>query len=218
MALSPRGQGLELVVVGTGRCGTKFVAKFLTSAGLPCAHEAFFSWRGLRGLERRIAQHKFVAESSWLAVPFLNCDLLKDAVIVHLVRHPKPVMESWLRDPPERIRRYDDFRLRHLAGLADHEREIDKAACRYVGWNEMIERQNRDCVRFRIEDDPAGLLRQLSARRLVDLNTLDIRFLFDDRKCNHRRGTPVEVRLVDVGLNLREELIDMSARYGYGWG
>jgi hypothetical protein len=70
---------LKLVLTGTGRCATGFYAKFLTSAGATCGHERFFGVGGLEAaLDVLAAGHWVgtVAESSWLAAPFLDSEPL----------------------------------------------------------------------------------------------------------------------------------------------
>ena len=65
---------LRVVVTGTGRSGTGFAARWLTSAGIPCGHEAFFSHRGYdKALVRLDLKYpELAAESSWMAAPYLD--------------------------------------------------------------------------------------------------------------------------------------------------
>ena len=90
---------LKLIATGTGRCGTRFVSKLLTSAGLTCGHERFFDFNGLDFAKEQLANHWYgtYAESSWCAAPFLSDETLKDAFLVHLVRHPKTYIGSLLK-------------------------------------------------------------------------------------------------------------------------
>lgn len=79
--------GLELLVVGSGRSGTGYVARTLTAAGFPCSHEGRWSPAGV--VDPR------PAESSWLAVPHL--DEVPDEVPVVLVwRDPVAVVRSFV--------------------------------------------------------------------------------------------------------------------------
>lgn len=84
---------MNFIVTGSGRCGTTWLSRLLTVAGIPCGHESVFhpdteavisdiggpDWRGFR------------ADSSWQAVPFLE---RFDYPVVLLVRHPLDVVNS----------------------------------------------------------------------------------------------------------------------------
>jgi hypothetical protein len=78
---------IDLLITGTGRCGTQFMAEWLTRSGVPCGHEAVFSYRGYT------SQPDLVADSSWLAVPYLG---LVTCRIVHIVRNPLDVVRSFM--------------------------------------------------------------------------------------------------------------------------
>lgn len=116
---------LELLVVGTGRSGTGFLSKVLTEAGLPCSHEGRFGPRGL-------IESDDPAESSWLAVPYLEV-LSVPTVLVW--RDPIAVVRSLLGirffETPGP---YRDFALRHepdLEGLP-----VVRAALEWwIRWN-----------------------------------------------------------------------------------
>ena len=135
---------LRLIAVGTGRCGTQFVSKLLTSAGLTCGHERFFDWHGLEWAKEQLRYHWMgtFAESSWCAVPFLEDETLKDAFLVHLVRHPKTYIGSLLKiwQPGQPHTPYTNFAMRYCEELRqwDHDR-VTWAALRWVRWNQKIE-------------------------------------------------------------------------------
>lgn len=79
----------HLLIVGTGRSGTGYVAQLLTLAGLPCTHEGVYHPDSVLGLEPIIWQGD--AEASWLAVPALP---LRDTTTVLVLRHPLAVVRS----------------------------------------------------------------------------------------------------------------------------
>lgn len=202
---------LKLVLTGTGRCATGFYARYLTSAGITCGHERFFGVGGLEGALDVLGKHwtGTVAESSWLAAPFLASAPLNDALVVHLVRHPRLVLASWLRVPPETTPAYAEFANRHLPEMARY-RGIDRLAYRYVAWNRLIEEQvaGRDALRFDVGREPAELLEELAEFGL-ESNREE---LFDDRHYNTKQGPAPRLRLSDVkDARLREALA------GYGW-
>ncbi|MHC4544183.1 MAG: glycosyltransferase family 2 protein [Planctomycetota bacterium] len=199
---------LKLVLTGTGRCATGFYARFLTSAGIVCGHERFFSVGGLEAALETLGKHwtGTIAESSWLAAPFLDSEPLEDALVIHLVRHPKLVIESWLRVPPETTPVYAEFAIAHLPEL-NHYSGIDRLAYRYVAWNKLIECQV-DALRFDVSREPIELLDKLAELGLESNRER----LFDDRTHNAKHGPSIQVHLCDVkNARLREALA------GYGW-
>jgi len=113
---------LKLIITGTGRCGTVFMARFLTSAGIPCGHECIFTPLGLEEAKIRLSNpdkrelshcssydvltgkknpewinlKSIVAESSYMSAPFLNNPILKNVSTIHLMRHPLDVISSFV--------------------------------------------------------------------------------------------------------------------------
>lgn len=112
---------LKYLVTGTGRCGTVFFARLLTSLGIPCGHEVIFDYRGWDTAQLRlkgesplqlsyvsIAKYDFgkwlplpewlpdlsviQAESSYMAAPFLSRTNIPS---VHVVRNPIRVVTSF---------------------------------------------------------------------------------------------------------------------------
>jgi len=111
---------LRYVVAGTGRCGTVFVAKLLTSLGVPCSHEGIFNSFDIKNAidilrgEKKVTPSdisckegnwispgeldRVSAESSYMAAPFLDSSVLKCAKVVHLIRNPLKVISSFCLD------------------------------------------------------------------------------------------------------------------------
>lgn len=106
---------LRLVITGTGRCGTQYVRAVLEAAGVECTHEHAFGPEGPR--ETPVA----AADSSWLAVPFLDTlDRSRTALAV-TYRPPEAVISSYrrlrfLEDPIHRP--FSSFALRHVPNMA----------------------------------------------------------------------------------------------------
>jgi hypothetical protein len=115
---------LKYLVTGTGRCGTVFLARFLTSVGTPCGHESIFGPEGLDLAKYRLSGlstpclsycsknilkggkweplpdwiteiEKIQADSSYLAAPFLQESCLENCKKIHLVRDPIKVIHSF---------------------------------------------------------------------------------------------------------------------------
>src|SRR4051812_29049625 len=102
---------LLFVIVGTGRCGTVYFAQLLNAIGIPCSHERVFTNKGLAhaksvmgqgGDNSEVAKYSglkptknIIAESSYMATPYLDHFILKDATIIHAVRNPLDVILSF---------------------------------------------------------------------------------------------------------------------------
>lgn len=154
-AIASRGRRLilgqpEFVVVGTGRCGTGYVASVLNEVGIRCGHEDVYGPDGVHP-SRRLR-----GDASWLAAPSL--DHFR-GVVWHLVRHPIAVVQSFLhlgffRTEPWDV--YKDYAARFVPFSAD---ELDTAIRWYVEWNRRCEAVAD--FRCQLEDIEPGL-RQLA--------------------------------------------------------
>jgi len=143
---------LYSIITGTGRCGTSYAAKLLTEAGMQCTHERVWGFH-----DADWENPEEPAESSWVAAPFLNGPLAKDARVIHLVRHPKHVIESLVRtnffdeNTGRRDWPYTQFVYDRMPDLLNMESQIDRAAAFYVRWNRMIEDSRPDATRVPVE-------------------------------------------------------------------
>lgn len=189
---------LKYLVVGTGRSGTVFMAKLLSSIGLPCVHEAVFSYDGLESSLSRLGGEKplrlsemskmasvidedndvswfkkpedqlnIVAESSYMAVPFLDHEALDDVTVIHVVRHPMRVINSFIsksglnyfQDRCWKDRGYEvyhNFISKHLPRILEFKTPIERAAIYWADWNKMIQSKigNKKYMLYRIESSP----------------------------------------------------------------
>jgi glycosyltransferase involved in cell wall biosynthesis len=229
--MSDKLHRLKLIATGTGRCGTKFVSKLLTSAGLKCGHETFFNYNGLEWAKETLRNHWYgtEAESSWCAAPFLDDETLKDAFLVHLVRHPKTYIGSLLKIwPPGRAHTpYTEFAQSICPELREWNRDcVTWAALRWLRWNQMIESQiwkrqietgSRRFWTFKIEDSPHALVTGLMLRKILTAEQIQ-QDLFDNRKANTQiKGPAYPVRLDDIDPGIREEMLELAKAYGYEW-
>ena len=113
---------LKYIVTGTGRSGTVYMARLLTSVGILCGHETIFDYCGIAGAKKRLEEQerlrlsiassitydkstgefnhvdwhpdvqRIVAESSYMSAPFISDELINGAKIIHAVRHPVHVV------------------------------------------------------------------------------------------------------------------------------
>jgi hypothetical protein len=109
----------EFIITGTGRCGTVFLAKLLTSLGKKCGHESIFNYDDDDTIINRlitwtnfdisetsinncegdwIDKNTIIADSSYIAASFLCHPLLVDIPVIHIVRDPLKVIRSFIYD------------------------------------------------------------------------------------------------------------------------
>lgn len=77
----------RFVITGCGRSGTGFYSNLMKENGINCGHESYISLRGPKSFN-------FVAESSWLAVPFL-ASIPDNYYIIRTLRDPFKVIKSF---------------------------------------------------------------------------------------------------------------------------
>jgi hypothetical protein len=233
---------LLYLVVGTGRSGTVYLARLLTSVGIPCSHERIFNGNDIDdsvrilsgdGQSSACSSHcglddsmQPVAESSYMAVPFLDHPLLTDCAIVHVVRDPLHVIRSFLNhirffrdDCGERARPAEQFIRRHLPHLNFLPDAVSRACYFYLRWNQMIEESiaGRRYILHPIESSPSALLAFLGVDPSVTV--------FHDPTCNAYTKWPdhmrVESQLPDVrdeeikACFLWKEVATLAGKYGY---
>jgi hypothetical protein len=188
--LQPIGRKkLNFVVVGTGRCGTVYFAKLLSEIGLPCGHERIFGPRGLDqaiqamkkgGEDSMIAQecghavggNHVLADSSYMAVPYLDHKLLSNAVIIHAVRNPFDVILSFhnkLQYFRECNSVWERFINSHMPEIMTYKKSIMRSCCYVLKWNQWIERLSieRRYIRVRLEHDTNMLLDYLKVPTIL---------------------------------------------------
>lgn len=165
---------LPFIVVGTGRCGTVSCAKLLTAVGIPCGHEKIFGPRGMANKTNSDVSiecglknvQSIMADSSYMAVPFLKHTILIDAIIIHVVRNPIDVILSfhnklqyWTSD---NLNIWEKFISSHIPEIFNYKTPLEKNCYYVVKWNKWIQEQaSKKYFRIRIEKDCEGLLKRL---------------------------------------------------------
>lgn len=204
---------LSCVVTGTGRCGTVYFSKVLTSSGIPCTHEGIFDHCGIEETIKRLKENKtfksshisqnvtrndsklgiewpseinrvyLKADSSYMAAPYLDHKCLKDTKIIHLVRHPMKVINSFVvgfhyfyeesYNCP-----YHNFIFRFFPEIKKAPDPVSRAALYYIKWNGMIEEKSKgkNYLRHPIENDANRALRFLE---------VDVTEFYGNKNANH---------------------------------
>jgi len=219
-----------LVVTGTGRCGTGYISQVLNSVGVKCSHEDIFApyhtpegpiipeglvtddeIRDRMRTRLNNAWWGWQAESSWMAVPYLDLPEMEKMTIVHLVRDPKKTIDSMIRTggfTEETGELFWQFQIKHLPELLETDDLLERAGLFYTRWNARIEPYAT--LRWRVEDDVRLLLDRLE----IPYEGYE---LFSDTTYNSRGGFATDVDLETLPEPLCGELRDMTERYGYEW-
>ncbi len=201
---------LKFIVVGTGRCGTGYIANVLTRAGIPCGHE----WIYCPAYRRSSRGSEIIGDSSAQAVPFVP-DF--DGYVLHQVRHPLRVIGSFIG-----FELFKDYRVHGDDGdfMAQHftftGNEMYDVMRYYVEWNTRCERPDR-YLRYKLEDIDRALVRRLADAigEPVDDAAIDQALTEVPRNTNTRNNhQPVTWADLPDGP-LKDDLVRMTVRYGY---
>ena len=248
---------IKFIVTGTGRCGTVYLAKLLTDLDVFCGHETVFDVGSTEDITKRLNDPKYrhlsicskrdsflvkedapkwvdvnqiVADSSYLAAPFLNDPKFINCSVIHVIRNPVDVISSFMLDfkyfqkqfyaPNIKtstiydVRGYHNFIWKYLPDLSFIENQLDRAAWFYIRWNEMIESycKDRNYLRVNIEN-----LDKRQICQFVSGNFDKIPNSFNDKKSNTNKKSRFSVDLkrgIKVKL-IRDALIEKAYQYGY---
>lgn len=215
----------KFLITGTGRCGSGYIARVLTGAGIPTGHEEVFNPITLKALEQGQSEDlwwpdKRPGESSWLAAPYLP---VYDSPLptVHLVRNPIDVLDSLVGIGFLSMMGihgdYERFATFHYASAmlespwqkSKSRKEIIRRNTRFIiHWHRML----NDLPRIKIE----SLQDIFSFRELFDLigHTPDgeeLAFTFSKVSRKYNSRPRAKLRPEEVPATIRE----LSASLGY---
>lgn len=204
---------LEVIVTGTGRCGTNYMANVLTSAGIPCGRESVFRMK-------RTPKKGLKADSSWYAAAHLR-DIRPGTKIVHIVRNPFNVIRGVLFDFKSYFSAYgdgaarpaDEFMISHAPRILQASTRTDRAILLYLEWNKLIEEnvsKDNPYLFHRVEDPVEEVLEWLGVEAPENL--------YSNKKCNTRQKcmlTKAELEGLLSESVFYRELEDMIIKYNY---
>lgn len=231
---------INYIVTGTGRVGTVYMARLLTSLGFMCGHESIFEYDGienslakLRGeislatsncssndllndlsIENWFEPDEIIAESSYLAAPYLDMRILQDVGVIHIVRNPLHVISSFVLDirffEDDGMKKWRRFVYDHCPEVACELTPIERACRYFVDWNKMIEDKSKGkYIRLKVENEPS--------KKLFDF--LDITLTntcFSNKKANSWKRRKQNLSLRDIpDSQVKLDFIKMCFDYGY---
>jgi len=184
---------INSIVTGTGRCGTTYLAKLLTSMSYPCGHESIFNYEDENAIKNRLLKSDYtlsicsqstlnirydpnkkdwikldeiIADSSYMAAPYLNWKELEKIKIIHVYRNPLDVIRSFLNDikyfsqkTPNNSNIFNELGYENkiyniLPELSEIDNSLERACYYYIEWNKMIKNNctNKEVLTIKIED------------------------------------------------------------------
>lgn len=224
---------LDYIVTGTGRCGTLFAANFLTSAGIPCTHEAIFTKKGIehvsdvlngivlpisskvsRGDNLSDYEMDILADASYMSAPFLH---EFQSAVIHMIRNPikvvssfmglgyfsRPQPTSFLHEPDQD--KYEAFIYSHLPELTGDMPQLDRACLYWTAWNEMIESSGRVAFKQKIEDSKEGLSSFIGRKGT-----------YSNERCNFLNKRRLNWSVSQISSpSIRKRFKNIAKKYGY---
>ena len=175
---------LKYIVTGTGRSGTVFMAKFLTDLGIPCGHESIFNqepfnqslvklyipqkrtlsfcsthdFKNETSTEKWVDPSKTIAESSYMAAPYLHLPELIQTKVIHIIRSPLKVISSFIKslnyfehknlDLEQNLEKklWHQKIYKTIPELFLIDNQIDRACFFYCKWNDLIKEKSKNKI------------------------------------------------------------------------
>jgi len=208
------------------------MAKVLTGLGIPCGHESIFDYapgytvmgrfhgRARRTLSR-VSQkegknwvdiEQLEADSSYMAVPYLNQPWMQNVKVLHIVRHPIEVVSSFLLDLDyfkSYRTNYEKWILYQLPSIEQFDTQLERVCYYYIQWNKMIETscKDRPYFRHRVEDPLSD-----EFFKFLDVKPKPT---YDNNKSNSMRKNRHFGADISLTGALGDEFLDLIFRYGY---
>lgn len=233
---------LNYIVTGTGRCGTTFYARLLTSLEIPCVHEGIFNYKGLdwaklvisgkgsiepshcsthdvlsnRRLEPWLNTKDVKAESSYMAAPFLGDDILEEVKIIHVIRNPLDVISSHVVDANFfGVKPEDNPWLKFVFNHMPELKNIEnkiERACYYYVHWNMMIEKIKEIRPYLLHK-----AEDMCDEKLIKfLNVKKPEIFFEDNKINSWKKGDRRLRLEDIpNGKIKNDFIEITERYNY---
>lgn len=197
----------RVMVTGTGRSGTGYIARVLQLCGLEVGHEGVFGPLQALG-EEPVKWWDLDGDSSWLALPLLQDH---DGPRFLQVRHPFAAIASLVGTGLFGTDRSNYRRVveTHAAECLEHGTEVERAAAFWTTWNRraLIEVDSW----WRVEDVDADVIATVAesiGRRVPDARTA-----LEEVPRDYNGRTRVEIEL-PLG-RVRDSVCDLACGFGY---
>lgn len=205
---------LQYLIVGTGRSGTGFMASLFNNNKLRCGHETILNEKnyGPKQYLKSIEETNLVAESSWMAVPFLH-RIMK--------QYPNIKLIQITRDPIKIIKSFKEigFYTRSSPWLeivkknVKVDNDIDSTIRYILKWYELIEKHENRLI-LNIDDLDYDALSGYAYKRINLLSTI----VNDKIQHKNRIYSYSEIQEMVSKSELYPELSDLAHKYNFTVG
>jgi len=235
---------INYIVVGTGRCGTLYMARLLTSLGELCTHEGVFTAGGIGTAVYRIeggsqnlssSPRSFEYETDWLttptseiitnhsessymASPYLDHPILEESKVIHIVRHPIDVISSFCLD-------FGYFSSDGTNNIEEEHIYVSMPSLHGVSYGpsrasfyyrKWNEMIEEKCALHKEKGNYLFHRIEDDIDEVVDFVGRKIaEDMFADKKSNTRKHRTEKISLRDISQPYRSQLIEIADRYGY---
>lgn len=167
---------------------------------------------------------EIVGDSSYMAAPYLDNPMFDNVKIVHVVREPIKVINSFVGgfnyfkdDYDIESKPYHDFIYNHVPELKEKMHPLTRAALYYIHWNTMIENKakvnGKQYFLHRVENSSEKLLGFIGAKKHSTYKVL-----MSWGTCNHKWGLENnKVQYNDYSCipdtDVRDRLLKLRAKY-----
>lgn len=195
-------------IVGTGRSGTRYIARVLTESGIKTGHEAWWN-----PYEQRVTT-RLKGEASWCAV--FNLESYQGHVF-HQIRDPLKVVASLATTeldpawpgPDNRI--FYEWRQRNITLSGRPTRDAVEVVLAWI-------RESESCSEwtYRLEDVDAETIGELADRAGLKVSRSRIRKALDAVPTSTNRRHHAALAWADLpDGESRAELMEIAGQYGY---
>jgi hypothetical protein len=229
---------LKFIVAGTGRSGTVYAARVLTDLGIPCGHESIFNYEDEEIVIKRflgllpptisecsanygwVRLDSIVADSSYMVVPYLNRQGVKEVPIIHIVRNPLQVVSSFVKDleyfcdkinNTYNINGWEQWIYKHNPEISVTTNSLERACCHWTSWNQKIEQmsQNRKYYFHRVEDDFKDDFFDFIGIKKREIG-------FKNKRINTMKKRMDNFKIEDIPEGvIKQNFLTLMAKYGY---
>ena len=192
----------RLLITGSGRSGTGYIATVLNQLGVRCGHEGWWNPTGLQ-------ESDLAADASWCALAMEPWRFA--GTVVHQVRHPLDVISSLAKLPDEGVYR----ELRHTLMPWVPTDPIEHAMLSWFTYVEAAERLS--ALTYRIDDIDGPLVNRLARLAGVDARPGDAeRLLANIPETVNWHGAGPRLNWVELPKGgLRDSIMDWARTWGW---
>ena len=215
------------------------MARILTSLGIQCGHESVFNQdkekevigRAYGFVDLTISKvadnqgwlelENIVADSSYMAVPYLRHEIIESIPVIHVVREPLSVVSSFVKDLHyfqllednkfNKDGKWEEWMWAQVPELNMYENPIERACCFWTIWNTKIEDACKDRPYYfkRVEDEFKD-----DFFEFLDIPKQDITFRNKKTNTMRKREKDFTVDEIPDG-EVKEKFLALRKRYGY---